>query len=156
MQNISVTDWNQFWMQQGLVLFGVVIAGFFAYKTWKSTQFNNQIYTDQLLGNLKKEIREIAIKMLDIDIKNPSEKDKKVVEIYSQVKEDLLNIYELFCALYIDDAVDRKRFEKLRKQEIINLFSNDKNDKPLYPRLHEKPNRYTAIQKVYEKFIPKE
>jgi len=152
---ININDWNQFWIQQALVFVGVVVAGIFAWKTWKTTQFNNQIYTDEILFNAKKETKEIGLKMVDIDTENPSKKDKQVVKFYWQIIEDVLNAYELSCELYLSGGVDKNRFERLRKKEVVKLFGKDEKGGYFYPKLHEKPNQYTAIESVYNKFKSK-
>jgi len=140
----TITDWTQFWIQQAMILIGIIIAGFFAWKTWKSTQFNNQIYTDEILISARKEYRNIAIQFFD----NP-----KLATMVKQCQEDVLNAYELACKLYLENALDKKSFKSLRKNEIIELFAcrNYRNE-PTYKRLHDKDNPYRSIETVYNEF----
>jgi hypothetical protein len=147
---INITDWNQFWIQQLIILAGVLVAAYFAKKTWKTSQFNNQIYCDELLFNSRTEVRNLMIKLEE-------SKSKLIGKYYMQSVEDMLNAYELACGLYLSGGLDYKRFKKLRKKEIISLFESEtEGGKKTYPVLHKKDNPYFSIEEVYYKFKDKE
>jgi hypothetical protein len=144
--SISINDWTQYITQQLFVVIGIGLAAIFVFNTWKSTQFSNQINTDQMLINCRKECRDLMIKMKD---------DNSFGEFYNQAVEDMLNAYELSCGLYLSGGVDKDRFRKLRKKEIISLFSHGKPGKKTYAILHDADNPYEAMKDVYGEFTKK-
>jgi hypothetical protein len=143
---ISTTNWTQFWLQSVLVIMGIIAAGVFAFlswktsekfaklslqiseKSWKTTQLSNQIYTDEILINTRKEFRELSIRIQESIAENKIEKVKILSGYLDQIIEDVLNAYELSCGLYFSGGVDKDRFRKLRKREIISLFEARKKD----------------------------
>lgn len=142
---INVTRWDQFLTQQFFIFIGIIVAGLFSWKSYKISQFNNQVYSDEILFNARKAVRELGIKIKESQIDLSSE--------YKQAIEDVLNAYELSCGLYLSGALDRQRFIKLRKNEIKSLFENSDEN---YEILGEKSNPYTALEKVYNKIKDKE
>lgn len=114
------------------------------------SKFNNLIYSDEIIYSAKKELRNYMLEIL----KNNKICDQKTL---NSIKEDLLNAFELSCGLYLSKAVNKERFEKLRKQEIIDLFRAKNDDGSyMYEKLQGKDNRFQAIESVYNKFKDKE
>ena len=56
-------------------------------------------------------------------------------QAYFTAEEQYRNAYEEACGKYIDNKIDKIRFEKLYKQEIYKLV-NDENQKQFYATNH--------------------
>lgn len=121
--------------------------------TTRIAKYNNQIYSDELLFNVRKNSRDLMIKIAE----SKNEQNETIILLYKQSIEDVLNAYELACSLYLDDAIDKERFKKLRIREIRALKENkDLKGNFTYPQLQHDSHPFRAIQKVYEEFRDKE
>ena len=63
------------------------------------------------------------------------------------LREEILNIYENFCAHYIDGNIDKSRFEKSYARDIRQIFENS-NFKDF---LDTDTTAYPCIREVYRK-----
>jgi len=146
---INIADWTQFWIQQSLVLTGVVfagLAGYFAYKVWKSTQFNNLIYVNDFIFNSRKKFLEIS--KLKYDANDNSNNNSFLDASFRFVNEDLLMSYDLLCALYLKKEIDQNIFDTQRKNEIIWLFEKNNKNEYKIPLVV----KYKHVCMVYDKF----
>ncbi|SDY01596.1 hypothetical protein [Salimicrobium album] len=81
--------------------------------------------------------------------KTLTEGQKKSWEHYSvsfDIKtSDYLNSYEVACLMYLGKKVNKKDFEKLYKQDIINLFERD----IFKEKLNDGNEHYGNLKKTY-------
>lgn len=107
----------------------------------KASQVSTELLIQQLISGTRKDTHEFLYTI--------SDGDKAVAkELLNAYIEQELNTYDVACAAYIDEKIDRVRFEKTYSTEIRNLFEHNKNTK----KVLDKPGRYNAIKKVYEEW----
>jgi hypothetical protein len=70
-------------------------------------------------------------------------------QAYYTAEEQYRNAYEEACGKYIDNKIDKIRFEKLYKQEIYKLV-NDENQKQFYAT---NQSTYTSTISVYKEWF---
>jgi hypothetical protein len=73
-------------------------------------------------------------------------------DVYSSAAEDLLNAYDHACGAYLYKKVDKGRFERDYKREIINIVEVKEEDKILYDLIHSEPQKFNNIIAVYNKW----
>lgn len=123
-------------------LAAVVIALFSLSNSKRASQVSMELLIQQLIGSSRKDTREFSYKV--------SGDDKSITTmLMNSYLEQELNTYDVACAAYIDNKIDRKRFKKTYSTEIQNLFEKGQATKELL----DKHGRYYAIKKVYEEWF---
>ena len=126
----------------------------------RSAKANNQLYMDQIISSARSEMRNLFLRIIE-----NTDKDKKnFTPILNECKEEYLNAFELACALYLDNEIDKNRFILSKKNEIIKLKTSKNSKGELIYAALDKANQYPKITKVYlqfetkktDKFIEKE
>jgi glycerol kinase len=114
---------------------------------------NIELYISERITNTKEKVSDVSLQMATLLSKSKkSADDEKVFLIYEKALntaiENNLNAYEDSCAKYLDNKVDRNRFEKLYKVEIRQLVENDE----LKDYFDGVTSKYRAILKIYDKW----
>jgi len=89
------------------------------------------------------------------------EPDEKIKYEYAKVlhdslTEDLVTSYEEACSKYLDNKVDKKRFEKNFKNDILRLVDSDEINKVIDFKKPSTRREYGAILKAYGQWFDKE
>jgi len=115
----------------------------------KNTGFN-EVQLRQIINSAIYEINECSIS-LDHDQNN-----QLLQKVFFSSIECYLNIYDDLCGTYLDGKIDKKRFEKNYKDEIINLVDNEEF-KDYYKRGNDQlKSKYKKTLKVYYQLTDKE
>jgi len=109
----------------------------------KNTGFN-EIQIREIINNAFYKINESSIN-LDQDPTNITYQ-----RIFFSHVECYLNIYDDLCGTYLDGKIDKKRFEKNYKDELINLVT-DEMFKDYYKPEDQLKSKYKKTWKVYFK-----
>ncbi|MEM8568742.1 MAG: hypothetical protein AAGF85_19955 [Bacteroidota bacterium] len=103
------------------------------------------------ISSSKQRVIEASIAWSNFKSDKPDQSDDLYKKAFYASLEDNLNAYEKACSLYLDEKIDKIRFEKDYTREIMNLVENEaQNDRYFNP-----PNTslYKAILKVYDKWF---
>lgn len=88
---------------------------------------------------------------LAIDIEKNKSTIRKIIreKSYMELLENLMNVYEEACGLYLDNKVNKKRFKKNYYYEIKKLKEGER-----YKSFYCDENKhYESISKVYKKWF---
>ena len=120
-----------------LISLGISIANFVMYVIL-TKKYNSMVKIQTLTaqGSFETQIRSAifdATKNLNhYAIELSHDPDNEILQsAYFAAEEQYRNTYEDACAKYIDDKIDKQRFEKMYKQE-INKLVNDPQQKEFY------------------------
>lgn len=105
-------------------------------KNLKLNEAQTELYIQELLVNARKLFIEMTMHQLGKEIQ---EKGKNA--FLTMLKQEVLNSYEVACAKYLDDKVDKERFKKTYIKEIRELFTSFKD-------MLSNENSYQAIKEV--------
>lgn len=105
-------------------------------KNLKLNEAQTELYIQELLVNARKLFIEMTMHQLGKEIQ---EKGKNA--FLTMLKQEVLNSYEVACAKYLDDKVDKERFKKTYIKEIRELFTSFKD-------ILSNENSYQAIKEV--------
>jgi len=111
---------------------------------------NIELYISERITATKEKVSDIYLKMAPLAFKDDrDEQDEKLfaayVMAYNAAIENNLNAYEDACSKFLDNKVDRLRFEKSYKTEIRQLVENEE----LKSYFDGVTSKYKAILKVY-------
>ncbi len=121
-----------------------------------TTRYNNMVSTQtltaqgafetqirSLISDATKELTHYAVELQ----KSP---DNSILQqAYFTAEEQYRNAYEEACGKYIDNKIDKIRFEKLYKQELYKLV-NDENQKQYYAT---NQSTYASTISVYKEWF---
>lgn len=121
-----------------------------------TTRYNDMVATQTLTaqGAFETQIRSLisdATKELThyaVELQKNSD-NTILQQAYFTAEEQYRNAYEEACGKYIDNKIDKIRFEKLYKQEIYKLV-NDKNQKQFYAT---NQSTYASTISVYKEWF---
>ena len=118
---------------------------------FRLTQGNVEIEVRNMIRESKKFLLE-TIKELVL-LNNNDYKDSDSIKtnvdlIYKTAIEEMINAYEEACMKYIDDKIDKKRFQKTYQLEIRNLIQTS----PTKEKIDSISSPYHAIKKVYSEW----
>jgi hypothetical protein len=111
---------------------------------------NIELYINERITNTKERVSDTTMQMAFLASKDQrTAQEEKQFEIFQHnfrtAIENNLNAYEEACAKYLDNKVDRKRFEKHYRIEIRQLVENE----AMKEYFDGVTSRYRAILKVY-------
>lgn len=112
-----------------------------------------EILLSERISQTKNQVIQITLQMAPFISKQElTEEEKRTLAIYKKsfnaYVEDNLNAYDEACSKYIDNKVDRKRFEKNYRISIRQLVENP-DFKSYFDPLS---SRYKRILKVYREW----
>lgn len=114
----------------------------------KHNMAQTELYIQELLVNSRKLFIDVSIEMVKLpNTFNQEDKNKFLIPAL----QEILNSYEIACAKYLDDKIDKERFKKTYFQEITELMNNKS-----YKNLLEKANSFQAIKKVNKEWNDRE
>lgn len=114
---------------------------------------NIELYISERITATKEKVSEISLQMATLMSKQKkTSEDKKILAIFEKTfmtaVENNINAYEDACAKYLDNKVDRNRFEKIYKSEIRQLVESD----DLKEYFDGVTSKYKAILKLYDQW----
>lgn len=98
--------------------------------------------------HLASAIQNIVMSKINPNFANNKDMQGLVDNLLHDAQQDYLNAYEEACMKYIDNKVDKARFEKTYKKEIRNIVENETYKK----YLTDFSSSYYAIKKVYDQW----
>jgi hypothetical protein len=141
--------------------FGAIIISIIAYRKADSTATraneialgNSELYIGERITSTKEKVSDVSIQMATLmskQKKTPDDERKMAVfeKAFKSAIENNINAYEGACANYLDNKVDRIRFQKLYKTEIRQLVESE-DFKEYFDGVTSK---YKAILKVYNQW----
>lgn len=123
-----------------------IISIFISLNAHKISQGQIELNIHQLINQTKKDVSEITRIISETCSETEEEKKQAFLGELNVAIERNINAYEEACAKYLDNKVDKKRFEKNYHIEIRQLVE-DKNNKE---RFDSTTSPYKCILKVYE------
>ncbi len=110
------------------------------------------------ISNARKNINELALRINElVQGRKPAEMtvgEKRQLEGMGTINhsnvEDLLNVYDLACGLYLDKKIDQERFKRQYHEEIRRLFA-DKTE-IVRELLLTPATTFRALTKVYNEW----
>lgn len=123
-------------------LVAIVISGLSYRNSKKSSQVSSELLIQQLISNSRKDVHDFSFTLSG----NDNNIGKKLLDA---LLEQELNVYDVACASYLDNKIDRKRFKKTYSTEIQNLFEQSDG----VGEILQKSGRYNALKKVYEEWF---
>jgi hypothetical protein len=134
-----------------LIALGALIISLASY--FKATSLSSasiELSINERITSTKERVSDISVQMSTLLSKDTlTSEEEKQIEIYKHsfdsAVENNLNAYEEACAKYLDNKVDRKRFEKNYRIEIRQLVEKQE----LRKYFDGVTSRYKAILKVY-------
>lgn len=114
---------------------------------------NLELYIGERITNTKEKVSDVSLQMATLMSKQKkTPDDERVLAIFEKAFrtaiENNINAYEDACAKYLDNKVDRTRFEKLYKAEVRQLVESI----DLKEYFDGVTSRYKAILKVYDQW----
>ncbi len=142
-----------------IISLGALIISFWKLEITKRAEktaiANNEISIRTMITSARNRTDDLTIEYNRLEfVDGKSEEAKKVFEksIFSSI-ENMLNVYEKACSLYLDNKVDKKRFRKDYKIDIRKLAEN-KNISERY--LSKKINDFGSINRVIKEWFDTE
>lgn len=120
-----------------------------AEKALKLAQGVTEIEIRNSISQARHRVDSFAVELKKFKIDNPTADLISHQTLFYSILEDFINQYDRACMLYLDDKIDRKRFKKEYKQELVNLVENGKYKTKYFS---ENNLRFESIISVYEKF----
>lgn len=131
----------------------ISIVAFFVsvYAVYKAQKLNSSLIEDSLNSkiNIKQsELRDRQEKIELLRLKKSTPKREKAIQLqfdflYGEL-EDLCNIYDVACGMYLDAKIDRKRFKTDYLTAVKGLFEKD-----FYRKIiHKNPRGYASLIRV--------
>ena len=121
-----------------------------------TSRYNDMVSTQTLTaqGAFETQIRSLisdaAKELTHYSVELQKSPDNTILQqAYFTAEEQYRNAYEEACGKYIDNKIDKIRFEKLYKQEIYKLV-NDENQKQFYAT---NQSTYASTISVYKEWF---
>jgi hypothetical protein len=136
-------------------IFALLISSYSYRRSTSIANANLELNIYNMIRNSKSNLHEISKQLMFLE-----NDDKKKLEyadkIYASLVEDLITSYEGACTKYLDNKVDRKRFEKNLKHDIQKIVEDEDINKIVDFNKQHTRREYGAILKVYSKWFDKE
>jgi hypothetical protein len=141
----------------GLSIIAIIISIISIVKSSKLTSANIELYINERITNTKERVGEISIQMagLTSQKKRTNEEEKQFLiykRVFQTTIEANLNAYEEACSKYIDNKIDKKRFQQNYRLEIPQLVENEEYKQ----YFGGESSRYSAILQVNKLFNKKD
>ena len=107
----------------------------------------------QSISDARNRVDDISLKTAELIASLPDDEKKKIISMsFESAVENNLNAYEEACMKYLDDKIDRERFQKSFQNELRRISENEQ-----YSKYLQKPGtRFYAILAVLEEWENKE
>jgi len=119
-----------------------------AEKALRLAQGVTEIEIRSSISQARQRVDSFALELKKFKLEQPNVDLSTHKKLFYSILEDFFNQYDRACMLYLDKKIDRKRFKKEYKMELINVIEN-KSYKDRYFR--DDDIRFEAIIKVYNK-----
>lgn len=139
----------------GLSILALVASMYSYLRTNAIANANLELNIYNMIRSSKASLYEISKQLMLLE---PDEQKKyeHASKIYESLVEDLVTSYEEACTKYLDNKVDKKRFEKNFKNDIRNLVEDEDINKIVNFSKQYSRREYGAILKTYNQWFDKE
>lgn len=114
----------------------------------KLAQGVTEIEIRNSISQARHRVDSFAVELKKFKIENPSADLSSHQTLFYSILEDFINQYDRACMLYLDKKIDRKRFKKEYKNELVNLVENGKYKEKYF---NHQNIRFKSLMKVYNK-----
>ncbi|KUP25790.1 hypothetical protein [Paenibacillus sp. DMB5] len=108
-----------------------------------------ELQLNQTIEETKRHLMNVAFKIADLPESVDDNVKSMLDSLFKAAIESNANAYETACGLYIDDKIDKARFQKLYHIEIRRIIEDASFNNLFHP---QDTSKYRAIWRVYKEW----